>query len=307
VGSQQTIAPAAIVALKEALTLVYWYKSDLRSFLTNLIDEPAILARLNWQDYKRNIVGALVDFLAANQKRYQQQLLKLMTEVSRIEDFTHLTHLEDGREKASRATSAVTALRALLAPHEQILAEQKAAEARRQAAYERSLKSQAVQSALQQLNDVYLELLKPGDPHRRGYKLERILRELFSLFDLDPKASFKILGEQVDGAFTFDNTDYLLEAKWQRDPAGTQDLDAFAGKINRKLENTLGMFLSVNGFMPNAVQIHSTVRPVMILVDGSDLLAVLEGRIDLIKLLLRKRRHASQTGEIYLPVYQILT
>ena len=40
------IAPAAIIALKEALSTVYWYKSDLRSFLTSKVS-PAILAALN--------------------------------------------------------------------------------------------------------------------------------------------------------------------------------------------------------------------------------------------------------------------
>ena len=41
------IAPAAINALKEALTNVYWYKSDLRSFIMNTISDPSILARLD--------------------------------------------------------------------------------------------------------------------------------------------------------------------------------------------------------------------------------------------------------------------
>jgi hypothetical protein len=44
----------------------------------------------------------------------------------------------------------------------------------------------------------------------------------------------------------------------------------------------------------------------MILMDGSDLMAVLEARIDLIQLLLRKRRHASQTGNIYLRIHELL-
>jgi len=35
----KVIAPAAINALKEALTSIYWYKSDLRSFLTNTISD----------------------------------------------------------------------------------------------------------------------------------------------------------------------------------------------------------------------------------------------------------------------------
>ena len=36
-----------------------------------------------------------------------------------------------------------------------------------------------------------------------------------------------------------------------------------------------------------------------------DLMAVLEERVDFISLLIRKKRHASQTGEIYLPAHKL--
>lgn len=76
------IAPAAIVALKEALTHLYWYKSDLRSFLTTTLANPSLLANLNWDDYKRNVVSTLVDFIAKRPDQYQGDLLRLMSEVS---------------------------------------------------------------------------------------------------------------------------------------------------------------------------------------------------------------------------------
>ena len=43
----------------------------------------------------------------------------------------------------------------------------------------------------------------------------------------------------------------------------------------------------------------------IILMDGTDLMAVFEERIDLVTLLLRKKRHAAQTGNIYLRFYEI--
>ena len=113
------------------------------------------------------------------------------------------------------------------------------------------------------------------------------------------QASFRNIGEQIDGAFTLDGTDYLFEAKWQEYPTNASDLDAFAGKISRKLDNTLGLFLSINGYSEEAVKIHSRGRSTILLMDGTDLMAVLEGRIDFVTLLIRKRRHAAQTGNIY--------
>jgi hypothetical protein len=304
---KKKIASAALNALKEALSKVYWYKSDLRSFLTHCLSDPSIIGRLNWQDYKRNIVSSLIDFLARNEDVYQRELLRLMHEVSQVEDFSHLRRLEEGDRKATDAKAAVQALRQQTVGLKSLFEEEKEIEQRRSEAHEKRLQVSAVKKRIEGLTREYFALLGGDDAQSRGFRLEKILRELFELFDLDPKASFKIVGEQIDGAFTFDKTDYLIEAKWQQEPVRAADLDVLAGKLSRKLDNTLGLFLSINGFSPNGVQAHSSGRRLMILMDGSDLMAVLEGRIDLIALLLRKRREAAQTGNIYLKIHEILT
>lgn len=126
------------------------------------------------------------------------------------------------------------------------------------------------------------------------------------MFDLDPKASFKIEGEQIDGAFTFDNVDYLFEGKWQKDPVERTDIQIFTGKLSSKLENTLGLLLSINGFTESALNTKMG-RQYMFLMDGNDLLAILEERIDLQDLLRRKRRHTSQTGNMFLSIHDILS
>ena len=69
------INPAAIIALKEAISLIYWYKRDLRCFLINTLQDSAILSNVNWDDYKRNIADRLVETLVRNENRYQDELL----------------------------------------------------------------------------------------------------------------------------------------------------------------------------------------------------------------------------------------
>ena len=300
------IAPAAIVALKEALTNLYWYKSDLRTFLTSTVTDPSLLARLNWDDYKRNIVGDLVTVLEKREDQYQADLLRLMTEVSRVDDFSHLERLEGGKEKAAAARASVRALRGLTQAHEALFDEQRKMEDSRRKAHDQLLRTTAVRERLEQLSREYIALVESSNHQQRGYQLEKILRAVFEIFDLDPRASFKIVGEQIDGAFTFEGTDYLFEAKWRQELGSAEELDSLAGKLARKLDNTLGLFLSINGFSEDAVKTHSSGRRLMILMDGSDLMAVLEGRIDLIQLLLRKRREASQTGNIYLRIREVL-
>ena len=300
------IAPAAILALKEGLTRIYWYKRDLRGFLNQCLSRPDLLARLNWQDLKRNIVGDLVDHLVQNEDTYQHELIGLMSAVCQVDDFSHLLGLEDGKEKAERASAAVNALRGQMTGHRDLQNEREQVEKRKRDARRKLAQTTAVREELKEIKAWYSDLALSKDPQRRGFLLERVLTRLFEVFDLDPKASFRITGEQIDGAFSFDGTDYLLEAKWQKRPVSASELDGLSGKLTRKLDNTLGLFLSVDGYSSDAIETVSSGRRMVILMDGSDLMAVLEGRIALDQLLLRKRRHAAQTGRIYLRVEEIL-
>jgi hypothetical protein len=129
---------------------------------------------------------------------------------------------------------------------------------------------------------------------------------LFDVFDLDPRASFRIEGEQVDGGFTLDASHFLLEARWRKQSATRDDLGSFKSKVDDKAENTLGLFISIEGFEPSALEKHSGRGSPLILAYGGDLLAVLEQRIDLVELLRRKYRHAAMTGEIFFAVDRIL-
>ena len=145
-----------------------------------------------------------------------------------------------------------------------------------------------------------------NNSQKRGIELERFLNTLFTFYDLNPKKAFSLKSEQIDGAFTFENNDYLLEAKWQQKPIETGELKKFAGTLNEKLKNTLGLFISINGFSIGAQEFTGSSARTMILMDGMDLSFVLEQRIELDQLLFRKRRHASETGKIYYPVNLIL-
>lgn len=145
------------------------------------------------------------------------------------------------------------------------------------------------------------------EPQARGYALEGLLNRLFHLYDIDVKGSFRIKGEQIDGAFTFEGTDYIIEAKWRRELSTTEDLSAFAGKVRRKLDNTLGLFLSISGFQPNAIELSGDGgRRMLLLAEGYDLAMVLDGRIRFDELLRRKKQHAARTGQILLRAVDII-
>lgn len=299
------LSPAAIVALKEALCSIYWYKSDLRSFLSNCLGSERLITTLNWENYKRQVVSDLVDNLTREQDKHLGSLTKLCYEVTSINSFKHLEQLEGGSQKARRARESVDQLKQLVEPHKDKAKEEEQAERRREEREEKLKTNSAVRAKLKDLNSRFMSIATGANPQTRGFDLERLMYDLFELFDLDPKASFKNTGEQVDGAFSLEGTDYLFEAKWQAELVAAQDLDSFASKVRRKLDNTLGVFLSMNGFSPDGIAAHSTGRPSIMLMDGADLMAVLEERIDFVTLLLRKKRHAAQTGNIFLRVHEI--
>ena len=62
----------------------------------------------------------------------------------------------------------------------------------------------------------------------------------------------------------------------------------------------------MSGFHQTAVDRYSNRSPRFLLMEGPDLSAVLEGRIDFKEMLQRKKSHASRTGEIFLPIYPLL-
>ena len=301
------VSPAALIALKETLAAIYWYKKDLQSFISYAVKNNSIVATIDWQNnYKYNAVSELVDRMAARLDLYHDDLLSIFREVANFADFSHLQKLEDSEQKIQAAREKVEMLRLHVKGHMDMIKEKEDDENRREASRQKRMGSVAFKNKLEALQTKFFSIAVSDNHQQRGYDLESFLNELFILFDLDPKSSFKIAGEQVDGAFTFDNNDYLLEAKWQQKPVDAGDLYKFAGVLTGKLKNTLGLFISINGFSSESTATKSEGLKAMILMDGADLNAILEDRINLHEMLYRKRRHASQTGNIYLTVDKIL-
>ena len=160
---------------------------------------------------------------------------------------------------------------------------------------------------LDEIKNEYFALISEQNSQQRGFQLEQLMYRIFSLYDLDPKASFKILGEQIDGAFSLHGTEYLFEAKWQKELINKADLVVFESKVKSKLENTLGLFLSIDGFSLAGVSAFQAKDKVVILMDGSDLMAVLEERITFSDLIMRKKQIASREGKIYVRFCEMKT
>lgn len=299
---KKKISPQAIIALEKALSMIYWYKRDLKRFLYQIIgDGTGILAVIDWADLKKNIATRVIDMLVKNGDKTYSYLMQLLFSVSDFSDFSHLEILDGGKEKAKNARDAVAALRMHVRGHQDIQRELEEARQRREKIRERQNQLNRTKHILSTLKNEFYSWSVSSDRQGSGFALEKILYHLFELSDLDPKGSFKVIGEQIDGAFSFNYEEYLLEAKWRNKQTPLADLDSFSSKIGRKFENTLGLFISISGFSDDAlIQFRNSSDKRVLLMDGEDLIAVLDERVTLSDLLARKRREAVQTGNIYL-------
>ena len=136
-----------------------------------------------------------------------------------------------------------------------------------------------------------------------GYTLEDLLKDLFSLFEIDYRKSYRIPTQQIDGHFNFQGFDYLVEAKWRQDQPTEQELGGFKHKVDGKLESTRGLFVSIPGFRAEVISQFNSSGGNLILLDGSDLNFILEGRLDLRDGLKQKIETAAQRGIVFTPLY----
>lgn len=299
----QKISTQALIALKDALSNIYWRKRDLRQFIELTIENPAIVATIDWQDIqKQESISILIDRMAAREDIYQNDLLRLIQETGNFSDFSHLKYWDKTGSITRRAKDAVEKLRNQTKGYFDTIEELKKAEENRARNVAKVKSTIYFSEKLGELKKQFFEIAVNTNPQQRGFQLEKLLNELFHLFDLSPKSSFKIIGEQIDGAFTFDSTDFLLEAKWQKALVTASDLYSFGGKIANKLKNTLGLYISIDGFSQDGIDTNNPLTKQMILIDGSDLMLVLDSRIRLTDMILIKRQHASQTGEIFFKI-----
>jgi hypothetical protein len=157
------------------------------------------------------------------------------------------------------------------------------------------------------LRDRFMVLAQQADRQAAGRELQEVLTGLFAHFDLAPREPFRVVGEEIDGSFDLDNEVYLLEAKWEKSALSEAPLLVFREKIAGKSQFTRGLLIAINGCTPDALTaIHRGKQPNFILMEGYDLMTILQGQVRLDELLRAKVRHLAEEGEIFYSVQNLL-
>jgi hypothetical protein len=149
------------------------------------------------------------------------------------------------------------------------------------------------------------QLCVSDDPHQRGYLLQDLLNRLFLLFQIPVVKSFTRNegAEQIDGAFKIEGWHYLVECRWRKKLADIRELDGVKGQLDRSGRQTMGFYLSINGWSENVPRLlKQNPDKSIVLMDGYDLRGVLSGQVDLGDLVLAKAAKLNLEGE---PFYSI--
>ena len=299
----RTTLPGDIkAAMIEVCGRTFWYKGPLFSmFATAGIPDQMYIK------YEDEVKFKIARYVIADLERLGEDgslcLRRLLTELCRLRDLA-----DPFVPDRDSGLDALRTLKTLAARHDLLIREPQAPVKTTVAGAEES--PQQVPNRASRLEELRLEFTRAfasSDRAGRGYDLERLLKGLFAAFEIQYRKSYRTEAEQIDGAFSFGGFDYIVETRWRADVPTLQELMAFKGKVDRKIESTRGFFVSVVGFREDIIQsLREAGQAKLVFMDGEDLTLILEGRVSLTDGLQAKADKASQEGVTYFPLRSLV-
>ena len=300
---QKKLAPGFVELTQDACWKAFWRKSALRRFLQQHGITQAKLATWHADESKREFLDRLFhDLLLVRDNKGHTVILAMARSLADMRHFPDLENWEDSAEKVSAAFKAVERIRSELAKLDQQLEKAADLERRRKQARQRARETRTAQQSLDRLTEELTALVPKQGTQEGGYAFEKWFYELASFFEVQARPPYIAAGRQIDGSLTLDGTTFLVETKFALAKTGAPDIDVFMAKITHKADNTMGILVSMSGFTAIAAKEASRDRtPMMLLNYGHFFNLVLNGRMTLPDVIRRVKRHASQTGEAFLP------
>lgn len=295
------ITPHLVQLTYEAALKSFWRKESLRKFLRQSHVAESHLAAWSPDESKRDFLDRTFAALQRSEKG-KAVIGEMAIFLAEQTTFPDLRNWEDSAAKIRDASKAVAELKALIIRQtEEVRSEREREAAKAKAREERVAVQQqrtSLSELMQRLNDLAPKMgTAPG-----GYAFQDWFYDLLAFTEIEHRRPYNTGGRQIDGSVTVDGTTYLIELKFTADQAGGPDIDVFRGKVESKADNTMGLFVSMAGYSSVAVKEASGKKSTLLLLDASHIYLVLTGGMQCIDVVRRVRRHASQTGESFLPV-----
>jgi len=297
------ITPRLIELTYEAVLRAFWRRNALQKFLLASHVSESFVATWTTEESKRDLLDRMFPRLQSSD-RGKAVIFQIARNLSEQTTFPDLRNWEDSAQKIQEAQKAVQELKTYLrSQDEEIKTTKERQEAQERARSERQKiqKSLTDKMKLQQLLDTMHA--KVGT-QEGGYEFERWVYEMLDYCEIINRKPYKNNGRQIDGSLTHEGTTYLLELKFTKSQSGATDIDSLKAKVNNMADNTMGIMISISGYSSIAIAEASGSKTTLLILDANHLYLFLTGNMAFSEIISRVRRHASQTGQAYLPTNQ---
>lgn len=293
--------PRLLELTYEATLKAFWRKSALRKFLRASHVSESFLATWAGDESKREFLDRAFAKLQTFD-RGKAVIFQMARNLSEQTTFPDLRSWEDSAEKIAAAHKAIQELKAYLKQQEEEIRSEKEREEVKKKARKKHARIQRSQTDLATLQQRLDELHTQVGTQSGGYAFQDWFYDFVDFFEIQNRKPYNADGRQIDGSITHEGTTYLVELKFNANQSDATDIDSLRAKVEDKADNTMGIMVSISGYSSVAIQGASGRRSLLLLLDAQQIYMCLTGAIRFGDLISRVRRHASQTGEAYLPV-----
>jgi hypothetical protein len=203
----------------------FFYKDAMSAFLYNC-EVPRALADKHRHEHKFVWARKLLTELGESEsgRLLQRKILTALCQLRNLPD-KEVTDRDAGLD-------ALRKLKELALAHDLVARDEiEKGVQRKQAVAERARLLQERAAKLESLRQTFSAAVMNSNRQTAGYSLEDVLRELFALFELEYRKSYRTETQQLDGHFNFHGFDYLVEAKWRSDQPTEQELGDSSAKL----------------------------------------------------------------------------
>jgi hypothetical protein len=149
-----------------------------------------------------------------------------------------------------------------------------------------------------------------GTAQARGRALNSVVAAVLRWWGIEAKVGVQGSGgrDEIDVVFAVDQTRFILEAKWLKDPVDADPVAKLADRIRSRAAGTRGVLLSMSGYTrPVLDAAEHNKWPDILLLDRAHFEAMLCGVADPASLLGAILDHASYRGGSYATLTELLT
>ncbi|MDD2662117.1 MAG: hypothetical protein PHY54_20940 [Methylococcales bacterium] len=294
------ITPHLITLTYAALLNSFWRKESLKKFLRACHISESHLSSFSLDESKREFLDRTFPALQKSDKG-QALIYQLAINLAEQTSFPDLLNHENSLEMLTRAKSSVYELKNYLAKQNEEIKSEQEKEAIKNRAREEKTKIQRAQTDKVKLEERLQSLHPKLGTQQAGYEFQDWFFDLLDFAEITNRRPYVSNGRQIDGSLTLEGTTYLVELKFTKSQSDSTDIDSLKAKVESKADNTMGVMLSITGYSSVAISEASGKKTPLLLLDASHIYLFLVGSMKFDEILLRIRRHASQTGESFLP------